>query len=140
MSETIFSKIIAGEAEASFIFRDDLVSAFLDVHPINPGHTLVVPNKPAVGLGDLDDETAGRMFNVGRRIAEAIRNSEIGCDGVNLLLSDGEVAGQEVFHVHLHVVPRMRGDGFGFWHSEQSFQPAERPILNQVAENIRKCL
>jgi len=140
MSETIFSKIISGEAEASFVFRDELVSAFLDVCPINPGHTLVVPNKPAMGLSDLDDATAGRLFNVGRKIAEAIRNSEIGCDGINLLLSDGEVVGQEVFHVHLHVVPRMSGDGFGFRHSEHSFQPADRQILNQVAEKIRKTL
>lgn len=49
MTETIFSKILAGDAEASFVYRDDLVSAFMDLHPVNPGHTLVIPNSPAVG-------------------------------------------------------------------------------------------
>jgi histidine triad (HIT) family protein len=140
VTETIFSKILAGEVEASFIYRDDLVSAFLDLHPINPGHTLVVPNKPAASLSELNDETAARMFNVARKIAAGIRNSEISCDGINLLLSDGAVAGQEVLHVHLHVVPRIGGDGFGFRHAEHSFKHAERLALNQVAEKIRNVL
>jgi histidine triad (HIT) family protein len=140
MAETIFSKILSGEAEASFVYRDELVSAFLDLHPVNPGHTLVIPNKPAVGLADLDDATAARMFNIGRRIAAAMRSSDIECDGINLLLADGEVAGQEVFHVHLHVVPRVSGDGFGFRYAEHSFKRAERSLLDRAAENIRKML
>lgn len=140
MTETIFSKILTGEAEASFVYRDKLVSAFLDIHPINPGHTLVIPNIPVSSLKDLDDETAAQMFNVGRMIAEAIRASEIPCDAINLLLADGEVAGQEVFHSHLHVIPRLSGDGFGFKYSEPSFQLAERPTLNKVAEKIKAAL
>ena len=109
---TIFSKILSGEVEGSFVYRDDLVSAFLDIQPINPGHTLIVPNKEIASLNELDETTAGRMFNVGREIGEAIRNSGLKCEGINLLLSDGEAAGQEVPHVHLHVVPRFSGDGF----------------------------
>jgi histidine triad (HIT) family protein len=140
MNNTIFSKILAGEAEASFVYRDELVSAFMDLHPVNPGHTLVVPNKPVVGLADLDDRTAAQMFNVGRAIAAAIRRSEIACEGINIILADGEVAGQEVFHVHLHVVPRLSGDGFGFKYAEHSFKRAERTILDGIAEKIRKVL
>ena len=138
MSETIFSKILSGDAEASFVYRDDLVSAFMDLHPVNPGHTLVIPNRPAVGLADLDDETAAQMFNVGRTIAAAIRRSQLDCDGINIILADGEVAGQEVFHVHLHVVPRVSGDGFGFKYAEHSFKMADRSVLDEAAENIRK--
>lgn len=140
MAETIFSKILKGEADASFVYRDDLVSAFVDVHPVNSGHTLVVPNQPSESLKDLDDETAARMFNVARKLAEAIRQSVIPCEGINLILADGAVAGQEVFHVHLHVVPRISEDGFGFKHKEPSFQLAERSVLDSVAEQIKNSL
>lgn len=80
------------------------------------------------------------MFNVGRQIAAAIRESEIDCEGINIILADGETAGQEVFHVHLHVVPRVTGDGFGFKYAEHSFKMAERSILDEAAERIRKVL
>ena len=140
MQETIFSRIISGELEGSFVYRDEMVSAFLDLHPINPGHTLVVPNKPVPSLTDLDDETAAHIFNVGRKVAQAIRESDLKCEGINLLLSDGEVAGQEVFHVHLHVVPRTTDDGFGFKYQAPSFEGAERQQLNKVAEQIKKAL
>ena len=140
MSETIFSKILTEETEASFVYRDELVSAFMDIHPVNPGHTLVIPNKPVANLQDLDNETAGRMFTVAKQISTAIRNSDISCDGINLILADGEAAGQEVFHVHLHVVPRTVGDGFGFRYTDPSFQRADRPALNQTAEQIKSVL
>jgi histidine triad (HIT) family protein len=140
VTETIFSKILSGEADASFVYKDELVSAFMDLHPVNPGHTLVIPNKPSVGLNDLDDETAARMFNVARKIACALRESDVPCEGVNLILADGEVAGQEVFHVHLHVVPRVKGDGFGFKYADHSFKMAERSVLNEVAGQIKVAL
>lgn len=136
----MFSKIISGEFEGSFVYKDDIVSAFLDLHPINPGHVLVVPNKEISNLNDLDDQTAAHIFNVGRKIAKAIRKSGIDCEGINLLLSDGEVAGQEVFHVHLHVVPRKTNDGFGFKYQSPSFEKAERSTLDEVAEKIKKVL
>ncbi|WKZ56238.1 MAG: HIT family protein [Bdellovibrionota bacterium] len=137
MSETIFAKILNGTVEASFVYKDDIVSAFMDLHPVNPGHTLVVPNKPTAGLADLDDTTAAHMFNVARAIAAAIRRSDIDCEGVNLLLADGEAAGQEVFHVHLHVIPRRSGDGFGFTYAAHSFQMASRASLDETARKIR---
>lgn len=140
MQETIFSRIISGQLDGSFVYKDAFVSAFLDLHPINPGHTLIVPNKPVASLKDLDDETAAHIFNVGRKVAEAIRNTELECEGINLFLSDGEVAGQEVPHVHLHVVPRTASDGFGFKHQAPSFEKAERKQLNEVAETIKKAL
>lgn len=133
---TIFSKILSGEVEGSFVYRDDLVSAFLDIQPINPGHTLIVPNKEIASLNELDETTAGRMFNVGREIGEAIRNSGLKCEGINLLLSDGEAAGQEVPHVHLHVVPRFSGDGFEFTRLLQNASFPQREELNRIAEKI----
>lgn len=131
-----FAKIITGEAQASFVYRDDLVSAFMDIEPIHTGHVLVVPNEVASSISDLNDETAARLFVVAKRIAEAIRTSSIPCDGINLFLADGKDAGQEVFHVHLHVIPRIRGDGFDIKYPDTGHFVAERASLNTVAKMI----
>jgi diadenosine tetraphosphate (Ap4A) HIT family hydrolase len=85
--------------------------AFLDVHPFNPGHTLVVPNRHAARLSDLSRETAAHLFTTATRIAAVITATDLQSGGFNFFLSDGECAGQEVSHIHLHVLPRFSGDG-----------------------------
>jgi diadenosine tetraphosphate (Ap4A) HIT family hydrolase len=108
----IFCAILSGAAPASIAYADDTVLAFMDRGAINAGHLLVVPRRHVASLVDLDDEAGARLFNVAARMARAIRRSPLRCEGINLWLSDGEAAFQEVFHVHLHVVPRFKGDGF----------------------------
>ena len=137
---TIFSQILAGEAAASFVYRDEQCAAFMDIRPINSGHVLVVPLEPASCLAELDEETAAHLMRVGHRIAAAMRRSTLQCEGINLLLADGEAAGQEVFHVHLHVIPRFRGDGFGLRHSPDNQRFRTRQALDQSAEAIREGL
>ena len=78
---------------------------------MTPGHLLVVPRSHAEGLADLDAETGAQLWRVGQRLAAALRRAPIRTDGVNFFLADGAAAGQEVWHVHLHVIPRWRGDG-----------------------------
>ncbi len=107
-----FCRILAGKAEGSFVFRDEQVAAFMDITPVTPGHLLVIPVRHAVHLSDLDPADGARIFDVARSLAAALRRSELKCEGVNLFLADGEQAGQEVPHAHLHVIPRFRGDGF----------------------------
>lgn len=109
----IFCKIVAGDAEASIVFQDEFVTAFMDIHPVIPGHTLVVPNEHYRNLGRIEETHAAKMFLAGQRVGEAIRSSELQCDGINLFMADGNAAGQTVFHSHLHVIPRYVGDGFG---------------------------
>jgi histidine triad (HIT) family protein len=133
--DSIFTKILAGEADASFVYRDDRVAAFMDIHPMNAGHVLVVPVKPARSLVDLDDPTAAHMMIVAKRVAAAIRQSGYRCEGINLTLADGEAAGQEVMHVHLHVIPRFAGDGFGYKYDAR-LQLAQRPALDEAAQRI----
>jgi len=113
MSACIFCQIVAGDAPASFLYRDDVVSAFMDIQPVTPGHLLVVPNGHGAYLADIDEDTAAHVMRVGHRMAAAVRSSGLRCEGVNLFLADGEAAMQDVFHVHLHVIPRFKGDGFG---------------------------
>jgi diadenosine tetraphosphate (Ap4A) HIT family hydrolase len=134
---TVFAEILAGRSPASFVYRDDRVAAFMDLHPINSGHTLVVPLEPAAYLADLDPETGAHLFKVAQRIAAAIRSTDLRCEGVNLFLADGEDAGQEVFHVHLHVIPRFAGDGFGFVFPDGYGPPVERGILDEAAQKIK---
>jgi diadenosine tetraphosphate (Ap4A) HIT family hydrolase len=135
----IFCRIVAGEAAASLVFQDDLVTAFMDILPVNPGHLLVVPNKHCVGLSGLDEAAGERLFGVAARLGGALRQSGVRCEGVNLYLADGLAAGQEVFHVHMHVLPRYNGDGFGLRRAKHLGR-ASRAELDLIADNVRTAL
>ena len=106
----VFCDIVTGAAPASFVYEDPDVVAFTDIRPFTTGHLLVIPRRHAVGLGDLPAELGAKVWLVGQRLASSLRRSGLRCDGVNLFLADGAAAFQEVFHFHLHVIPRFRGD------------------------------
>jgi len=137
MNGCIFCEILKGKAPASFVYRDDLVSAFMDIQPVNPGHILVIPNKHGAYLKDLHPEVGAQMFRIGQKIAASLRQSGIKCEGINFFVADGAVAGQQIFHVHLHVLPRFAGDGFGFrrWSFDQPTPSREE--LEEMAEIIK---
>lgn len=104
----IFCAIVAGHAQASLVHEDEVVVVFMDLHPVTPGHLLVVPRQHAAGLEDLDEAVSAHVWSTGRGMARALRRSRLGCEGINLLVCDGEAALQTVFHFHLHVIPRYR--------------------------------
>jgi histidine triad (HIT) family protein len=131
---------LAGKLPSSIIYQDDRCTTFMDIQPVNPGHVLVIPNTHVTYLADLNEEIGADMFRIAKRVAAALHSSGIRCEGVNLLLADGEAAGQEVFHVHLHVIPRYRGDGFGFKFSSTYSNRPNRAELDAVAERVRKML
>ncbi len=138
MTDCVFCAIVAGQVPASVVYADDDVLAFLDIRPINPGHTLVIPRAHATDLAELDPEVGGRVFQVAQAVAAAVRASDLPCDGVNLFLADGVAAGQEVFHSHLHVVPRRRGDGFRL---AIDWPPVpDRPELDRIAASLTSTL
>jgi histidine triad (HIT) family protein len=140
MTDCLFCRILAGELPASVVFRDELACAFLDVRPVNPGHVLVVPTGHAASLADLDEQSGGHLFRVGQRVAGALRESGLRCEGVNFHLADGAAAGQEVFHVHLHVIPRYAGDGFGLRFGPHNRTAVGRDELDTVATRLRELL
>jgi histidine triad (HIT) family protein len=111
MNNCIFCKIIAGEIPAVKVYEDDLVLAFLDISPINFGHTLVIPKEHHESSSTIPEATEGRMFRVGSRVGIALKR-KFDYDAFNLHLADGAAAGQVVMHAHLHVVPRGVEDGF----------------------------
>lgn len=133
--DCIFCQIINGKIESSVVFQDELVFAMMDIRPINPGHLLVLPKKHAENLEQLDDQSAARMFTTAKTIAASLRKSELKCEGINLFLADGRAAGQEVFHCHLHVLPRFSGDGFEL--KIPKISPPTRDELNRIANEIK---
>jgi histidine triad (HIT) family protein len=136
VDDCIFCAIAAGHSPANMVHSDDVLIAIMDIAPINPGHLLVLPRAHIRSLSDMDDETGARLFNVTRRMARAIQQSGLKCEGINLFLADGEAAFQEIFHVHMHVLPRFRGDAFRIT-ADWSVQPS-REELDAVATQIRQ--
>jgi len=141
MSENcIFCRIVEGTAEASLVHRDELVTAFMDLFPVVPGHTLVVPNRHVDDAFGLDEATAGRMFAVGRDIARVMPEAGLRREGFNLFVANGAVAGQTVFHSHLHVIPRHTGDGFSVRRAVFGRNRGSREELDRIAAALRRAL
>jgi histidine triad (HIT) family protein len=136
MSECVFCAIAAGDADRSVVYEDDQLLVIMDSQPVNPGHALVLPRQHAVHLSDLDGATAAPLFVAALRTAAALRASGIRCEGVNLFVADGEAAGQEVFHVHVHVIPRFRSDSFRV-EREGGWQASPRSDLDSAAQRLR---
>ena len=135
--DCVFCRIVAGTAGASVVYEDDRLLAFCDVNPVNPGHLLIIPKIHRVGLVDLDESDGIRMFVVAQRLAAAVQRSGLRCQGVNLFLADGKAAGQEVFHVHLHMFPRYMGDRFRL---DSGQRRASRRDLDEIAARVRAVL
>ena len=144
MSECVFCRIISGALPSSTVYRDDLCCAFMDIQPINAGHLLVVPLEHSASLSELVPETGGHVFAVAQRLAASLYSAGEGggprCQGVNLFLADGPAAGQDGFHVHLHVIPRYAGDKFGFRFGPGYARRPQRGELDRVAGRIRAAL
>jgi len=118
----MFCDLLSGKAEATYLYRDDHLALFMDIQPVNPGHALVI---------------AVHHFVVAQIISAALRKSGLQCDGVNLFFADGAAAMQEIFHTHLHVIPRFSGDGFGLRFSETYNHRPSREMLEAAAAKIR---
>lgn len=133
----MFCDIVRGEAPVSIVYEDTTLLAFVDIRPVTTGHLLVVPKLHGAALADLDESTGTGLWVLATRLAAALRRSSIRCDGVNFFLADGVAAGQEVFHVHLHVIPRFPGDGFAI---AADWRRPERTALDATARAVRAAL
>lgn len=135
--DCLFCKIIKDEVPAHKVYEDDNFLAFLDIFPISPGHTLVIPKVGQQFIGDLDDALAGGLMLVGQKVSQAIRTSNPDCLDINFYLSDGPGAGQEIPHIHLHVIPRFKGDTLGLKHGPRlQADQADLAVLAKKIENF----
>lgn len=111
----------------------------MDIQPVNKGHILIVPKKHDALISKMKKKEIGELMRIANKVNNAIRKSKVKCEGVNFLLADGEAAGQEIFHVHLHVFPRFKNDGFSLKFPKGYKNKSKRKELEKIANEIRAC-
>lgn len=129
MDDCIFCKIIKGEVPCFKVYEDEDTLAFLDIQPVNPGHTLVIPKKHVANIFDIDEETLNKVNLTIKKVSPIIIKA-VGAQGLNIMQNNGKVSGQLVMHAHHHIIPRFEGDGLKHW-SHKKYKSGE-------AENILK--
>jgi len=134
MPDTIFSKLIRGEIPCHRVYENEHVLAFLDVNPISPGHTLLIPKEPAVTFADLSPDAAAALGRALPALCRAVQEAT-GCAGYNLLQNNGPVAGQLVMHAHIHIIPRTQGD-----HLDMPWPAKALALGPELAATIRAAL
>ena len=136
MSECVFCKIVAGDLPSARVSEDELTLAFMDISAVNPGHVLVAVKPHVENIYGLDARLAAAAFQTARRVALALRQA-YAPEGVTVYQANGEVAGQTVFHFHLHLVPRYAGDGMSLiWPGKNQ----TREQLDAAATKLRAAL
>lgn len=131
----IFCDLIQGAGEVSVCYEDRDAIAFMDIQPVNDGHVLIVPRDHYESLCDVPAPTAMHLFEVGMRLAPIIQHVT-GCTDMNLVVNSGEAAGQNVFHYHLHLIPRRAGDGFDVPLPFSGSEMPDRTFLDATAARI----
>ncbi len=138
-AECIFCDLIRGAAEVSVCYEDAAAIAFMDVQPVNAGHVLVVPREHFETLHDLPHALAMHLFEVAMRIAPVIRRVA-GAEDMNIVVNSGAHAGQNVFHYHVHLIPRSAGDGFDIPLPFNGSTMPHRTLLDAIAAQISAAL
>ena len=133
MRDCIFCRIAAGELPAARVLETPLILAFLDIAPVNYGHTLVIPKAHHQNLLELPDGLWTEMGRVCRRVAQALR-ATLSAQGFNIGMNNFEAAGQVVFHAHIHVIPRYYTDGLQLF-PQESYKPGD---LEKTGEQLRR--
>ncbi|WP_033159655.1 HIT family protein [Mycoplasmoides alvi] len=125
--DCVFCKIVNKEISASILSENEHAIAFLDVNPTANGHTLVIPKKHFKDLSSTDSQDLQEVFSLVKTVAKKIKNSKLDPWGINYLSNEGNIAGQEVFHFHVHIIPKYAsGEGFGFKTNKINLQPIDQ--------------
>src|SRR5688500_4171314 len=130
-----FCDLVRGAGEVSICYEDAITIAFMDIQPVNPGHTLVVPRQHYESLVDIPHDVAMHLFEVAMRLGPAVRKVA-GGEGLNIVVNIGAAAGQHLFHYPVHVIPRKAGDGFDVPLPFDGSQMPERERLDACAARI----
>ncbi|MCX5673660.1 MAG: HIT family protein [Planctomycetota bacterium] len=133
MADCIFCKIIAGQIPCTKVYEDAMCLVFMDINPISPGHTLVVPKKHYEAITEMPADEAAALFKPIPALAAAVK-AVLKAAALNVLQNNGRAAGQAVDHLHVHLIPRWSGDGLGFrWPAKK----ADFAVLAKQAEAIK---
>lgn len=128
----IFCKIAAGEIPSKTLYEDEQFRVILDLGPATKGHALILPKEHYANLYELPEEMAGAVLKLAKKMA-TVMTEKLGCDGFNLVQNNGEVAGQTVFHFHMHLIPRYENDGQVIGWNAGSVTPEE---LEEIKNTI----
>jgi histidine triad (HIT) family protein len=134
--ETVFDKIISKEIPAEIIYEDQQTLAFLDIYPCAIGHTVVIPKKRSSTILDTDDQTLAALFKTVKKVATKLKKA-LKADGLSIGLNQEEAAGQTIDHIHVHIIPRFKGDKGGSMHTIVKNPPAQdlKEIRKIIAKN-----
>jgi histidine triad (HIT) family protein len=135
MDNCIFCRIANKELPAQIVYEDGGTVAFLDIHPVNPGHVLVVPKEHAATILDISPHSLTGVMDTVQRIAPAVL-AGVGASGFNIGVNTGSVAGQAVMHFHLHLMPRFEGDGYELWHGPETSTDEIEAVAQKIREQI----
>jgi len=135
MENCIFCKIVAGELPSHKVYEDDDILAFLDINPVNPGHTLVIPKEHHKDLAETPPELASKLIQTVQKIKPAVLGA-VDADSFNVGVNVGEKAGQVVFHTHFHIMPRFEDDGHELWGGKEMDQKELGKIADKIKSNI----
>ena len=132
----IFCKIVRKQAPASIIYEDETVMAFLDIRPLNIGHTLIIPKKHYVDIFDISENLLSQVHKVAKQASIAVKKAA-NADGISIIQQNGKAAGQDIFHLHVHVVPRFEGQKLPHF---SDLKEVERAKLEEMAKKIKQHL
>jgi len=133
-ADCIFCKIIRGEIPSLKVHEDDATFAFLDIHPVNLGHTLVIPKRHSRNLLEIPESELSAVAARAKKIAAALMDT--GAAGVNVIMNTEKPAGQIIFHTHCHVIPRYEGDGFTHWRGAPQTDEAMQAKQAELAARL----
>lgn len=135
MLDCLFCKIIKGEVPSFKVYEDANTLAFLDIRPVNAGHTLVVPKNHSHNIFDVAQEDWAAMTETARKVAIAIEKG-LGADGVNIAMNNREHAGQVIPHPHLHIIPRFKGDGLKLMPQRDYLKGEAEPTAEKIRNEL----
>jgi len=134
MNDCLFCKIVSGEIPCHKVYEDKNYLAFLDVNPVNQGHTLVIPKQHSRNILEIDKEALQDMVVIVKQLSEKIKE-KLKCDGINIMINNEPEAGQIIFHTHFHIIPRYKSDNLKLWNGKIQQTDDE---LKKTAELIKQ--
>lgn len=133
-TDCIFCKIANGEIPSRTLYEDGDFRVIFDISPASKGHAIILPKKHAANIFEISEEDASKIYVVAKKAATAL-SEELQCDGINILQNNGEAAGQSVFHLHMHIIPRYKDDTVNI-----KWKPGvpDEALLDRLSEKLKK--
>ncbi|PIR97113.1 MAG: HIT family protein [Candidatus Doudnabacteria bacterium CG10_big_fil_rev_8_21_14_0_10_41_10] len=129
--QCIFCKIVKGEIPSYKVFEDDKCLAFLDINPIRPGHALLIPKDHHTDLLDTPDEILGHLIKIGKKVSKVVMDATLS-EAFNFTTNNGEASGQDIFHLHFHIIPRSSSKELSSWPHRKYKEGEAEQILEKI--------